>query len=97
MMGSPPRGILAARFLNDNRLKYDAARADNLTAVALEELLQGHEFSGTTEIGTQLKKRILKPLVYEKLSNEDMRRPLLIMVIIDGKVSTIKHYLHHTG
>ncbi|KAF2464376.1 uncharacterized protein BDR25DRAFT_156335, partial [Lindgomyces ingoldianus] len=84
--GITPRGILAARFLNHNRLRDDAARADNLTAVALEELLQGHEFSGTTEIGTQLKKRILKPLVYEKLSNEGMRRPLLIMVITDGKI-----------
>ncbi|RSL83664.1 hypothetical protein CEP52_016661 [Fusarium oligoseptatum] len=41
---------------------------------------------GNTPIGTNLKSKILEPLVYSKLPN-DLKRPLLISVITDGAPS----------
>lgn len=85
--GVTPRGILAARFLNrQNAGGNDAPRADDLTALAVSQLIDSHRFGGITQIGTKLQEQILQPLVYRKLREGNMKRPLLVMVITDGKV-----------
>jgi hypothetical protein len=40
--------------------------------------------NGDTAIGTTLKERILKPLVYNPLAEGKLRRPLLVSILTDG-------------
>lgn len=40
--------------------------------------------SGNTTIGTNLRSRILEPLVYSKVSSQRLDRPLLIIITIGG-------------
>ena len=75
----PKTGIRAIRFINN----YDD---QDYFLEEPSELIAGHYFGGTTKIGTELHKRILKPLV---LGEAPMKKPLLIMVITDGAVSVI--------
>lgn len=72
----PDTGIRAIRFINNND-DEDNFRGDP------SEIIDNHYFGGTTKIGTELHKKILKPLVLGK----PMKKPLLIMVITDGAVS----------
>ncbi|KAG0131823.1 hypothetical protein HOY82DRAFT_559214 [Tuber indicum] len=72
----PGVGIRAIRFMNN----YDDQ--DNFLGNPYE-LVRGHYFGGATRIGTELHKRILKPLV---LGETPMKKPLLVMVITDGAV-----------
>lgn len=72
----PEIGIRAIRFINNQDDK------DNFLGNP-DELVEGHYFGGTTKIGTELHKRIVKPLV---LGETPMKKPLLIMVITDGAI-----------
>ncbi|RYP48447.1 hypothetical protein DL768_005649 [Monosporascus sp. mg162] len=40
--------------------------------------------NGGTPIGTNLERKILRPLIYEPLENEGLKRPFLISIITDG-------------
>lgn len=73
----PDTGIRAIRFINN----YDDK--DNFLGEP-SKIIDNHYFGGTTKIGTELHKKILKPLV---LGETPMKKPLLIMVITDGAVS----------
>lgn len=70
-------GIRAIRFINN----YDDK---DYFHGEPSKIIDDHYFGGTTKIGTELHKRILKPLV---LGETPMKKPLLIMVITDGAVS----------
>ncbi|KAG0641971.1 hypothetical protein HOY80DRAFT_685020 [Tuber brumale] len=72
----PEIGVRAIRFMNNYNDR------DNFLGNPYE-LIQDHYFGGTTKIGTELHKRILKPLV---LGETPMKKPLLVMVITDGAV-----------
>ena len=72
----PDTGIRAIRFINNNDDE------DNFHGEP-SEIIDNHYFGGTTRIGTELHRKILKPLVL----GEPMKKPLLIMVITDGAVS----------
>ena len=98
------RGIKAVRFLNnDNPLEKELKTRDDI-----DKLIDGHKFEGMTRMGAGLMRRILKPFVYQephvqgtprKLS-EKLERPLLIMVITDGKVTippSFKHRFENQG
>jgi len=73
-------GILAARFLNDSK------SGNNLSPLGISDLLKNHPYEGNTKIGSMLETRILKPLVYDRLRANKMDRPLLVMVVTDGKI-----------
>jgi len=77
LAAEPKTGIRAIRFINN----YDD---QDYFLEEPSELIAGHYFGGTTKIGTELHKRILKQLV---LGETPMKKPLLIMVITDGAVS----------
>ncbi|RPB02620.1 hypothetical protein L873DRAFT_1673115 [Choiromyces venosus 120613-1] len=72
----PQTGIRAIRFMN-NYNDQDRFLGNPY------KLIEGHYFGGTTKIGTELHKRILKPLV---LGTSAMKKPLLVMVITDGAI-----------
>ncbi|PUU84015.1 hypothetical protein B9Z19DRAFT_961917 [Tuber borchii] len=72
----PDTGIRAIRFINN----YDDK---DYFHGEPSQIIDNHYFGGTTKIGTELHKKILKPLV---LGDTPMKKPLLIMVITDGAI-----------
>lgn len=75
--------IMSVRFLNSS--KNDKCPA---TQLQMNDILKNHTYQGPTKIGTQLKAKILKPLV-----TKDMTRPLIVICITDGYVNL--PLLHH--
>ena len=69
-------GILAIDFLNDSTEEMDV-RTD-----IVAEIINEHNFSGWTRIGTELKRKVLDYFV-----ETDMEKPLLVITITDGGVS----------
>jgi len=69
-------GILAIRFINNFRDK------NNWTG-ELKGHLDQHIFGGTTKIGTELHKQILRPFA---IGNPNQRKPLLVLIVTDGAV-----------
>ena len=72
------------RFINNNS-------ASTLRAREILQVMRGIETSPGTDIGTNLRKKILKPLVYDiidqpKIFNNPIpfKRPLLVCIITDG-------------
>ena len=51
----------------------------------VETLVSNIKFSGTTPLGTMLKKRVLVPMVIAKASHNDLPKPVMIITITDGK------------
>ncbi|CAH0040695.1 unnamed protein product, partial [Clonostachys rhizophaga] len=67
-------------------MRYINQEIPNSDSLKFEELLNAVKpltWGGDTPIGTNLKSKILQPLVYSKLPN-DLKRPLLVSVITDG-------------
>jgi hypothetical protein len=71
------------RFINNNF-------ASNLTYTEVLEAMKRVRPSGVTEIGTNLRKKILQPLVYDMIDSNTssnpipFERPLLVCIITDG-------------
>lgn len=78
--------IRSIRFLNSRK------EGENVDYAGAKALLKRHSFLGMTKIGTNLKGKILDPLV-----NEHMKRPLLVMVITDGAVRSSNHSISYMG
>ncbi|UKZ56881.1 hypothetical protein TrVGV298_010726 [Trichoderma virens] len=69
------------RFINRN-----VENSDNLTLEHLGNLLKGMDWQpgGDTAIGTNLRSKILQPLVYRKLEDGTLERPVLVIIMTDG-------------
>lgn len=76
LVAEPGRGILGIRFLNSSIQK------DYVSENAANDIVKDHHYSGLTRIGGELKRKILRPFVYDT----HMKKPLLIMTITDGGV-----------
>jgi hypothetical protein len=67
-------------------MRYINQQVPNSDSLKFEELLdtiKPLKCGGDTPIGTNLRSKILEPLVYSKLPS-DLKRPLLISIITDG-------------
>ncbi|KAI9642900.1 hypothetical protein NHQ30_008634 [Ciborinia camelliae] len=75
---------VALRFINQN-----VDNADNLSFKQIGDTLNSmtYKTNGETEIGTNLKTKILEPMIYSKLETQSLERPLLISIITDGQPS----------
>ncbi|KAJ5114385.1 hypothetical protein NUU61_000144 [Penicillium alfredii] len=64
----------------------EVSNSTSLRLSGIGNILEGITWGGDTEIGTYLKSKILKPLVYDKLDlgPKGLARPLLISIITDG-------------
>lgn len=51
----------------------------------VDQLLQGHRFSGLTPLGTNLKKKVLDDIFLRGLRSGRMAKPLLVITITDGQ------------
>ncbi|EFW99766.1 transcription factor [Grosmannia clavigera kw1407] len=70
------------RFIN----RELAAADSSLTAESVNQILGPMTWQpgGDTPIGTNLRSKILEPLVYAKIADKTFSRPLLVVVITDG-------------
>lgn len=76
----PPTLGVSLRFINSH-----AAERDNIAAVDVPRAVEQASPSGLTPLGTVLRDRILKPLVYNVLANNRLlERPFLVCIITDG-------------
>lgn len=55
------------------------------TEQELERIMKEVQFSGTTEIGTELRKKVLDPLIRAKVRGPGLAKPILVITITDGK------------
>ncbi|KAI1798686.1 hypothetical protein F4811DRAFT_167145 [Daldinia bambusicola] len=69
------------RFIN-----YYSNNLDNLKMHDIQNIMAEVQPQGCTEIGTQLRERILQPLLYSQYNDnvKNLTRPLLISIITDG-------------
>lgn len=69
------------QFINFVRDIHD----NKLNLLQVEAIMNSVKPKGHTEIGTNLKKKILKPLVYDVIkNNKRLERPILVSCITDG-------------
>ena len=69
----------AVRFINDART-WDSLT----TGAAVEQAVKSAAYNGYTPIGTQLKNKILQPMLYDKLAAGTLTKPVFVIVITDG-------------
>ncbi|KAF5568295.1 transcription factor [Fusarium phyllophilum] len=72
---------VALRFINQ-----DIDNSSNLSFDQISSIIQPMSWqpNGDTDIGTNLKRKILEPLVYAKIANKTFDRPLLVSISTDG-------------
>ena len=59
---------------------------DNVqSADFLQNLVKSHNYSGVTPLGTQLKAKVLDPLVFSQMWSGRLKKPILIITITDGE------------
>jgi len=75
----PADAVVKVRFIN-NTFQND------LTAADVDSLMESVSPRGTTPLGASLVKKILQPLVYDRISNPsyEFEQPLLVCTITDG-------------
>ncbi|KAJ5108739.1 hypothetical protein N7456_005414 [Penicillium angulare] len=64
-------------------INQEIPNSNSLSFEDLGEVIKPLTWGGDTPIGTNLKSKVLEPLVYSKLPN-DLKRPILVSVITDG-------------
>lgn len=69
--------IQTIRFLNGNEI------ADHIDEAGITKLLKIHDYAGHRRTGNQLENKILKPLI-----TKEMKRPLLVLVVVNGQVAS---------
>lgn len=71
---------IQVRFMNSDE------RADGLRSEAqAEQLVSSHRFRGLTPLGTNLRSKVIEPLILPKLRSGNLRKPTLIVTITDGE------------
>lgn len=76
----PPGDGITLRFINQN-----PNNADDLSTTALSNLIDKMKYSnGDTPIGTNLRSKILEPMIYNNLARKTLNRPYLISIMTDG-------------
>lgn len=51
----------------------------------INQLMQNIQFKGLTPMGTELRKKVIDPLVLQKARSGHMRKPVLVVTITDGQ------------
>ncbi|RPA80532.1 hypothetical protein BJ508DRAFT_415343 [Ascobolus immersus RN42] len=74
-------GISMVRFFNNSDF------AEDVTPDMIGELFDWLKFVGCqTRIGSELKKKVLDPFIYDKTGAIDMEKPVLVVVLTDGGI-----------
>ncbi|OBT68484.1 hypothetical protein VE03_02788 [Pseudogymnoascus sp. 23342-1-I1] len=71
---------IEVRFMNSD------LQGNNIRNEAeVEQLISRVQFKGLTPMGTQLRNKVLEPLVVQKARSNQLRKPVLVIVITDGQ------------
>jgi hypothetical protein len=63
---------------------------DHLTTVkSITEKLEKIQCTGDTKLGTILGKKIITPMILEKAGTGILKKPVIVVIITDGKVSLL--------
>ena len=84
-----PDGI-SVRFMNTDltnaRDQQGRSLQDNVaTEAQIEQLMGGVQFKGLTPMGTALRQKVLEPMLLQKLTPLQLRKPILVIAITDGQ------------
>ncbi|KAF3055776.1 hypothetical protein GL218_06861 [Daldinia childiae] len=74
----PDEDGVELRFINSS------VSGSRLREAEVETIMTNMQPTGDADIGSNLIAKILKPLVYDKLENKELVRPLLVSMITDG-------------
>jgi hypothetical protein len=78
---------ISIRLLNYN--KDGDGDFDHLKTVkSVAQKLEKIQCSGDTRLGTILEKKIVKPMILEKATAGTLKKPIIIVIITDGEVSS---------
>jgi len=75
-------GGISVRFLNYHE-DFDGL----VSAKEIEEKVAKVPFSGETKLGTVLNKKIVQPMIIEKVRKQKLKKPVFVVLITDGQVS----------
>lgn len=81
---------ISIRFMNTLRQKFERGDGtfedDNVKSQEhVERLMKKVNFSGLTPMGTQLRAKVIEPLVVGPARNNQLQKPVLIIAITDGQ------------
>jgi hypothetical protein len=77
-----PDGIVV-RFLNNSKEGNGLSKQEDV-----DKMFNGVNPSGCTPLGTKLRDRILNGIVRPLLNNNELQRPVLVMIVTDGQPDT---------
>lgn len=68
------------RFMNSD------LQGNNIhNSMEVEQMVQRVQFKGLTPLGTSLRQKVVEPLVVQKARSNQLRKPVLVIVITDGQ------------
>ncbi|KAJ5400296.1 hypothetical protein N7465_010785 [Penicillium sp. CMV-2018d] len=99
----PDEEGIELRFINENT----TPEMSKPSLETIDNIMKRVPFSGWTEIGTNLRTKVLQENVYQPLKNNTLKRPVLISIITDGRpngpngspehVETLKNVIRECG
>lgn len=76
---------ISVRFMNDQKVPFGSTELDGIrTEQQVEQIFPKINFQGLTPLGTQLKAKVLEPLVLGKVRRNALDKPILVVTITDG-------------
>lgn len=87
------RSVFAATLFDDDGIELRFMNEDmplqEISGIRseqqVEQLLSRKRYKGLTPFGTELRKKVIDPILVQKLNSGQMRKPLLIISITDGQ------------
>ncbi|SMR47251.1 unnamed protein product [Zymoseptoria tritici ST99CH_3D1] len=87
------RSVFAATLFDDDGIELRFMNEDlppqQISGIRseqqVEQLLASKRYKGLTPFGTELRKKVIDPILIQKLNSGQMRKPLLIISITDGQ------------
>lgn len=74
---------ISIRFMNSNP---PPQLTDNIRSEQqINQLMQSVQFKGLTPMGTELRKKVVDPLILSKARAGQLRKPVLVIMITDGQ------------
>ncbi|KAK3680011.1 hypothetical protein LTR78_000388 [Recurvomyces mirabilis] len=72
------------RFMNDEQIPLNMLSGLR-TEQQIEQLLTNKRYKGLTPFGTELRKKVIDPILIPKLRSQQLQKPLLVIAITDGQ------------
>jgi hypothetical protein len=101
---------ISVRFMNNApgvNPRLDPSWLDNIRSEQdVDRLMQVIQFKGLTPMGTELKNKVVEPLIVQKAKYNQLQKPVLVIAITDGQpageaqnavVETIKYATSELG